>query len=179
MKASQDQLETCSYWPDSMSGAYTVYWPPNSRWSSGFGFSLRGIDKPTLANWHAWITQGIERSQKALYHAALYETLLHRFRTRGMVSTQTDTLRLNELLLEEYQLLNRQNKIGPPMRMFAMQQQHLHFQSAYFHMVGDGAGSLRVYRERDTLFLRNPTLWAEQPLYLDLCAWVVTQFEAY
>jgi hypothetical protein len=51
------------------------------------------------------------------------------------------------------------------MRSFAMQQQHLHFQSAYFRMIGDGAGSLRVYRELDQLFQNNPTLWAEQPLY--------------
>jgi hypothetical protein len=46
-----------------------------------------------------------------------------------------------------------------------MQQQHLHFQSAYFRMIGDGAGSLRVYRELDQLFQNNPLLWAEQPLY--------------
>ncbi len=51
------------------------------------------------------------------------------------------------------------------MRSFAMQQQHLHFQSAYFRMIGDGAESLRVYRELDTLFAKNQPLWMHQPLY--------------
>ena len=129
-----------------------------------------GVDEPMLAKQHALIRQQIERTQTALHHAALYETLLLRYRTNGMAGGAADTLRLNDLLLEEYQLLNRQNRIdrtgGPaPMRSFAMQQQHLHFQSAYFRMVGDGAGSLRVYRELDGLFQNNPTLWAEQPLY--------------
>ncbi|WP_375444767.1 hypothetical protein [uncultured Fibrella sp.] len=129
-----------------------------------------GVDEPTLARQHALIRQQSERTQTALHHAALYETLLLRYRTRGMVGGPADTLRLNDLLLEEYQLLNRQNRSdrtgGPAsMRSFAMQQQHLHFQSAYFRMIGDGAGSLRVYRELDQLFQNNPILWAEQPLY--------------
>ena len=124
-----------------------------------------GIDELTLTTRHALIRQQLERTQTALHHAALYETLLLRYRTLGTVGSPADTLRLNDLLLEEYQLLNRQNRIGPPMRSFAMHQQHLHFQSAYFRMIGDGAGSLRVYRELDALFQRNPTLWAEQPLY--------------
>lgn len=124
-----------------------------------------GIDEAALARQHALIRQQLERTQAALHHAALYETLLLRYRTQGTVGSPSDTLRLNDLLLEEHQLLNRQNRIGPPMRSFAMQQQHLHFQSAYFRMIGDGVGSLRVYRELDNLFQNNPTLWAEQPLY--------------
>ncbi len=129
-----------------------------------------GIDELTLANQHERIRQQLEQAGTASQHAALYETLLLRYRTHGMVGSPADTLRLNDLLLKEYQLLNRQNRIDrtgspAPMRSFAMQQQHLHFQSAYFRMIGDGAGSLRVYRELDELFLNNPTLWAEQPLY--------------
>ncbi|MEZ0607763.1 hypothetical protein ACAW74_04560 [Fibrella sp. WM1] len=135
-----------------------------------------GIDEATLAKQHALIRQQTERTQTALNHAALYETLLLRYRTHGVVGGPTDTLRLNDLLLEEYQLLNRHRTSGSAptrsnvtrssaTRSFAMQQQHLHFQSAYFRMTGDGAGSLRVYRELDQLFQNNPTLWAEQPLY--------------
>ena len=119
-----------------------------------------GVDEPMLAKQHALIRQQSERTQTALHHAALYETLLLRYRTHGMAGGTADTLRLNDLLLEEYQLLNRQKR-----KSFAMQQQHLHFQSAYFRMIGDGAGSLRVYRELDELFQNNPVLWAEQPLY--------------
>lgn len=124
-----------------------------------------GIDEPTLARQHALIRQQTERTQLALHHAALYETLLLRYRTQGVVGSAADTLRLNDLLLEEYQLLNRQKQTPNVARSFATQQQHLHFQSAYFRMIGDGVGSLRVYRELDDLFQRNSTLWAEQPLY--------------
>lgn len=124
-----------------------------------------GVDEPTLARQHALIRQQVEHTQLVFNHAALYETLLLRYRTHGTVGNTTDTHRLNDLLLEEHQLLNRQNRTGPPMRSFAMQQQHLHFQSTYFRMIGDEAGSLRVYRELDNLFQSNPTLWAEQPLY--------------
>ena len=124
-----------------------------------------GIDEPTLASRHAFIQTQIERAQTALHHAALYQTLLLRYRTKGMAGSAADKLRLNDLLLEEYQLLNRQNRTGSPMRSFVQQQQHLHFQSAYFRMIGDGAGSLRVFRELYALFQQNPTLWAEQPLH--------------
>ncbi|CCH00401.1 hypothetical protein FAES_2392 [Fibrella aestuarina BUZ 2] len=144
-----------------------------------------GVDEATLAKQHALIRQQTERTQTAMNHAALYETLLMRYRTQGMVGNPADTLRLNDLLLEEYQLLNRQNRTdrtgtsvptrsnatrsnatrSGATRSFAMQQQHLHFQSAYFRMIGDVAGSLRVYRELDQLFQSNTALWAEQPLY--------------
>lgn len=119
-----------------------------------------GVDEPMLAKQHALIRQHSERIQTGLHHAALHETLLVRYRTHGMVGGAADTRRLNDLLLEEYQLLNRHKG-----KSFAMQQQHLHFQSAYFRMIGDGAGSLRVYRELDDLFQTNPRLWVEQPLY--------------
>ena len=124
-----------------------------------------GVDEPTLARQHTLIQEAVDRTQTALQHAALYETLLLRYRTHGTTDNPADVLRLNDLLLEEYQLLNRHRHKPGVARSFAMQQQHLHFQSAYFRMVGDGAGSLRVYRELDELFQRNPTLWAEQPLY--------------
>lgn len=124
-----------------------------------------GVDEPTLARQHGLVRQQLERTQTALHHAALYETLLLRYRTHGTVGNATDTRRLNDLLLEEHQLLNRQKQDRTALRSFAMQQQHLHFQSAYFRMIGDEAGSLQVYRELDNLFQHNPTLWAEQPLY--------------
>ena len=120
-----------------------------------------GVDESMLSKQHALIRQHSERTQTALHHAALHETLLLRYRTHGMVGGAADTQRLNDLLLEEYQLLNRHKQ----KRSFAMQQQHLHFQSAYFRMIGDGAGSLRVYRELDDLFQTNPVLWVEQPIY--------------
>lgn len=124
-----------------------------------------GIDEAALTRQHELVRQQLERTQTALHHAALYETLLLRYRTRGTVGSTADTMRLNDLLLEEHQLLNRQKQKPGAARSFTMQQQHLHFQSAYFRMIGDGAGSLTVYHELDALFQNNPTLWTEQPHY--------------
>lgn len=157
---SQEQLEKARLLAEQHErGLYAVLAARQQaeQWVRG---QFDGVDEPTLARQHAQIRQQLERTQTALQHAALYETLLLRYRTHGTVGSPGDTLRLNDLLLEEHQLLNRQKQ-----KSFAMQQQHLHFQSAYFRMIGDGAGSLRVYRELDNLFQHNPTLWAEQPLY--------------
>lgn len=162
---SQDQLEKARTLAEEHERGLYVVVAARQQVEQWVRWHFDGIDEPTLANQHALIRTQLERTQSALHHAALYETLLLRYRTQGMMTSAADKLRLNDLLLEEYQLLNRQNRGGPPMRSFAMQQQHLHFQSAYFRMIGDGAGSLRVYREMDALFQQNPTLWAEQPLY--------------
>ncbi|MBC3789210.1 hypothetical protein [Spirosoma utsteinense] len=162
---SQEQLEKAQRLAEQHErGLYVVLAARQQaeQWVKG---QFDGVDEPTLARQHALIRQQVERTLTALHHAALYETLLLRYRTHGTVGNVTDTRRLNDLLLEEHQLLNRQSRSGSPMWSFAMQQQHLHFQSAYFRMIGDEAGSLRVYRELDNLFQNNPTLWAEQPLY--------------
>jgi hypothetical protein len=167
---SQEQLEKARVLAEQHErGLYVVLAARQQveQWVRG---QFDGIDESMLIQQHALIRQQVDRTQTALHHAALYETLLLRYRTRGTVNGPADTLRLNDLLLEEHQLLTRQSRIdrtggSAPMRSFAMQQQHLHFQSAYFRMIGDGAGSLRVYRELDSLFQNNPTLWTEQPLY--------------
>ncbi len=167
---SQDQLEKARMLAEQQERGLYVVLAARQQVDQWVRWQFDGVDEPTLANQHALIRTQLEGTQTALHHAALYETLLLRYRTQGMMTSAADKLRLNDLLLEEYQLLNRQNRVGPHgrpglMRSFAMQQQHLHFQSAYFRMIGDGEGSLRVYRELDALFQQNPTLWAEQPLY--------------
>lgn len=161
---SQEQLTKARHLAEQHERGLYVVMAARHQAEQWLRWQFDGIDELTLARQHALIRQHLDRTQSALHHAALYETLLLRYRTHGTVGSPADTLRLNDLLLEEHQLLVR-NKIGPPMRSFAMQQQHLHFQSAYFRMIGDGVGSLRVYRELDNLFQHNPTLWAEQPLY--------------
>ncbi|MFD2570484.1 hypothetical protein ACFSUS_07555 [Spirosoma soli] len=157
---SQEQLEKARHLAEQHErGLYVVLAARQQaeQWVRG---QFDDVDEPTLARQHALIRQQVDRTQTALHHAALYETLLLRYRTHGTVGGSADTMRLNDLLLEEHQLLNRQKH-----KSFAMQQQHLHFQSAYFRMIGDGAGSLRVYRELNNLFQNNLTLWAEQPQY--------------
>jgi|GEM_PF-1257972 len=162
---SQDQLEKARTLAEQHERGLYVVVAARQQVEQWVRWQFDGVDEPTLASQHALIRTQLERTQTALHHAALYETLLLRYRTQGMMTSAADKLRLNDLLLEEYQLLNRHSRVGPHGRSFAMQQQHLHFQSAYFRMIGDGAGSLRVYRELDALFQQNLTLWAEQPLY--------------
>lgn len=157
---SQEQLEKARLLAENHErGLYAVL-AARQQAEQWIRWQFDGIDESTLARQHALIRQQLDRTQTALHHTALYETLWLRYRNHGTVGSPADTLRLNDLLLEEHQLLNRQKH-----KSFAMQQQHLHFQSAYFRMIGDGAGSLRVYRELDGLFQNNRTLWAEQPLY--------------
>ncbi|WP_236648864.1 hypothetical protein [Spirosoma sp. 209] len=165
VQASQDQLEKARLLAQQHErGLYAVL-AARQQAEQWVRLQFDGVDEPALASLHDQIRQQLDQSQAALQHAALYETLLFRYQARGVVGSPADTLRLNDLLLEEYQLLNRQTRTGPSRRSFALLQQHLHFQSAYFRMIGDGAGSLRVYRELETLFARNPTLWTHQPLY--------------
>ena len=157
---SQSQLVKAQRLADRHERSFYAILATRQQLEQGVRGQFDGLDEATLANQHALVRQQLERAQTALNHAALYETLLFRYQTKGTVSSAAETLRLNDLLLEEYQLLNRQKQ-----RSFAIQQQHLHFQSAYFRMIGEGAGSLRVYRELDDLFQANGSLWAEQPFY--------------
>lgn len=160
VQTSQEQLEKARRLAERHErGLYAVLAARQQaeQWVRG---EFDGVEEPVLAGQHARIRQQLDQTQTALQHAALYETLLLRYRTLGTVHGPPETLRLNDLLLEEYQLLSRQKQ-----NSFARQQQHLHFQSAYFRMIGDGAGSLRIYRELDDLFQRHPDLWAEQPVY--------------
>jgi hypothetical protein len=160
MQFSQSQLVKAQRLAERHERSLYAILATRQQLEQGIRGQFDGLDEATLANQHAFVRTQLERTQTALNHAALYETLLLRYQTKGTVSSSAETLRLNDLLLEEYQLLNRQKQ-----RSFAMQQQHLHFQSAYFRMIGDGAGSLRVYRELDDLFQANGPLWAEQPFY--------------
>ncbi len=172
---SQEQLEKAKLLAQQHERGLYMVLAARQQAEQWIRWQFDGVDESMLTRQHDLIRQEVNRTQTALQHAALYETLLLRYRTRGTVNSPADTLRLNDLLLEEHQLLNSQkqkpSRSGGPTarpgvaRSFAMQQQHLHFQSAYFRMIGDGAGSLRVYRELDNLFQNNPTLWTEQPLY--------------
>ncbi len=92
-------------------------------------------------------------------HTALYETLALRYWQQGPVRNQQETNRLNDLLLEEHQLLRSQRQ-----RSFDAQQVHLHFQSIYFQMTGNPAGSLPLFRELDELYRHHPHLWADTPV---------------
>lgn len=106
------------------------------------------------------IRELLERELSVQQHASLYEVLLLRYWKTGVVRSLQESVRLNDLLLEEHQVLNSQR-----LESFASQQLHLHFQSAYFLMTDDPEGSLRVLYELDRLFQDHVHLWADRPIY--------------
>lgn len=106
------------------------------------------------------IKELLEQENRLNQHSMLYEVLLLRYWKNGIVRSQKEVTQLNDLLLEEYQLLN-----SPGDKSFESQQLHLHFQSIYFQMTGNPQGSLNGFYDLDNLFQQHEHLWKEAPLY--------------
>ena len=119
-----------------------------------------GWDESKLIEKQEKIRELLEHELTVQQHAALYEVLLLRYWKTGVVRSLQESVRLNDLLLEEHQVLNSQR-----LESFASQQLHLHFQSAYFLMTDNPEGSLRVLYELDKLFQSHIHLWADRPVY--------------
>ncbi|WP_221393714.1 hypothetical protein [Dyadobacter sp. NIV53] len=117
-------------------------------------------DESKLIEKQEKIRELLEHECTVQQHASLYEVLLLRYWKMGVVRSLRETVRLNDLLLEEHQVLNTQR-----LNSFESQQLHLHFQSAYFLMTGDAQGSLSVLYELDNLFQNNTELWLDKPVY--------------
>lgn len=103
----------------------------------------------------------MQREQASHQHAALYEILLCRYWKNGLVRSQAELISLNDLLLEEHQLLTR----NQPKNSFEIQRLHLHFQSVYFLMTNDPEGSLKAFYDLHALFQHHQELWADTPIY--------------
>lgn len=119
-----------------------------------------GIVEDDLIEKHETLKRFMEQAMSSTRHAMLYEILLFRYWKNGIVRNQDDVTQLNDLLLEEYQVLNTQS-----IQSFESQQLHFHFQSIYFTMVGNPEGSLTVFRDLDLLFQKYPHLWENSPNY--------------
>ncbi|HYG17980.1 MAG TPA: hypothetical protein VD816_03590 [Ohtaekwangia sp.] len=119
-----------------------------------------GIDEYQLIEKQKKLSTLLEQQNRIQQHSILYEILLLRYWKNGVVRSQQEVTRLNDLLLEEYQLLN-----SPGDKPFELQQLHLHFQSIYFQMTGNPQGSLSVFYELDELFQKNESLWKDAPIY--------------
>ncbi len=121
-----------------------------------------GMDESELIHLQSMIRELIEQQVWINKHHTLHEILLFRYLKSGMVRSESQITHLNDLLLEEYQLLNRHGKPS-----FEARQLHLHFQSVYFRMTGNIAACLEVYHELDKLFQENQPLWEYSPeLYI-------------
>lgn len=119
-----------------------------------------GVSEDELIEKQEALKTFLAQENSSIRHAMLYEILLFRYWKNGIVRSQEDVTMLNDLLLEEYQVLNTQS-----IQSFHSQQLHLHFQSIYFTMISNPEGGITVFRELDQLFRRHPHLWEHSPLY--------------
>lgn len=135
---------------------------------------LAGLDEFELIKKQRKIEEILEHEMQVHRHSSLHEIILIRYWRKGTVNSLQEKTKLNDLLLEEYNILNNRNY-----RSFESQKLHLNFQSAYFMMIGDNEGSLKIFYELDSLFQRNTHLWTDSPTYYiflldgiltDLCA---------
>ena len=102
-------------------------------------------------------------------HRKLYELLLLRYRRHGPVRSVAERTQLNDLLMEEYALLNRM-----PVQTAATQRLHLHFQAVYFSMTTDYTNSLLVLRQLADLYQPSDATELTDssrtyPAFLDSC----------
>ncbi|GAB3899815.1 hypothetical protein GCM10028803_21590 [Larkinella knui] len=119
-----------------------------------------GWDEAKLVEKQEKISELLRHELVIQHHASLYEIVSMRYWKTGIVRSRQETLRLNDLLLEEHQVLSSQN-----IESFESKQLHLQFQSAYFLMTDSPQDSLQMLYELDSLFQSHSHLWADKPLY--------------
>lgn len=93
-------------------------------------------------------------------HSSLYEILSHRYAHQGVTRSLREIEKLNDLLLEEFQVNANQHY-----NSFQSAKLHLHFQSTYFMMTGDPEQSLQEFYQLNKLFEENISHWDDEPIY--------------
>lgn len=117
-------------------------------------------DENDLVNKQEKIQEVLNHELFISRHSSLYELLTYRYLQRGNVRNEKEVARLNDLLLEEFQV-NASKKYNS----FESDMLHLHFQSTYFLMAGSPDQSLQLFKELNILFQRNNSLWMDSPVY--------------
>ncbi len=102
----------------------------------------------------------IDHEKQISAHADLYQLLLHRFVQKGVVRSEEEKQKFDDLVLSEAGLIS-----NPHYHSFHSQQLHLLFQSVYFRLIGTPELSLDIYHELDALFQKYSFLWEENALY--------------
>lgn len=118
------------------------------------------LNEQMLVEQQNTMLQVLEHEQNFARHAYLFETLSCRYWQRGLTQNPAEIQRLNDLLLEEYQLLNSRHY-----ESFEAQKLHLHFQSQYFLMTGAPESSLPVFYELIDLYDQQSARWKEAPIH--------------
>jgi hypothetical protein len=100
---------------------------------------------------------------KRLYHIqdhySLFEVLKHRLVHSGMIASEEEKERLNDLMLSEMILIADKSR-----KSFTSQKLHLLFQSFFFTHAGDHRSALKTFYELNGLFERNLHLLNHPPM---------------
>ncbi|MDQ3291862.1 MAG: hypothetical protein M3Q05_11300, partial [Bacteroidota bacterium] len=117
-------------------------------------------DENALITKQEKINQVLNQEQWINRHFTLDEILLHRYLHNGPVRCQQEINKLNDLLLEEFQVVSNKHH-----NSVLSKKLHLHFQSTYFLMTGNPQESLHLFYQSLTLFKEHPHLQLDSPLY--------------
>src|SRR5690606_24492572 len=91
-------------------------------------------------------------------HSSLFEVLILRLNQSGRSLSTEDTEKLNDLLISELSLITRGNQSN-----FESQKMHLLFQSYFLVHTGQFKSSLKSFKELNSLFENNKSLWSFPP----------------
>ncbi len=131
---------------------------------------FEGIDEQSLTQKQKTVMDQLQYTRTLREYNNLYETLIFRQLRSGIVRSDHEKSRLNDLLLEEARILRqaRQNT-------FELRKLHLHFQSVYLRMTGSYASSFDIFVQLHQLFQNNKSLWVHDPShYLNLLDGILT-----
>ncbi|MCX6181760.1 MAG: hypothetical protein NT150_07525 [Bacteroidetes bacterium] len=118
------------------------------------------VSEEDLIEKQSLIRSLVEHEMHISAHADLYQLLLHRFVQKGVVRSEEEKQKFDDLVLSESSLIS-----NPHYHSFHSQQLHMLFQSVYFRLIGSPELSLDIYRELDELFQKYSFLWEENALY--------------
>ncbi len=128
------------------------------------------IDEATLVGKQAKIKDVLLQESSVHEHSSLYELISYRYTYNGLVRSEIDSRKLNDLLLEEFQT-NRAKLF----RSYKSDKFHLHFQAIYFLMAGDATQSLKEFYALNSLLAENRIHFENDPIhYLYLLNGILT-----
>lgn len=93
-------------------------------------------------------------------HSSLFEILYHRYHDQGVMRSDQEIEKLNDLVLEEFQV-----NANERYHSFQSDKLHLHFQALYFMMTGNPEQSLKEFYQLNKLFEENASRWEDEPVY--------------
>ena len=122
--------------------------------------SFQNVSEAALVEKQVAINAVLEHEVKISHHSDLYQLLLHRFASKGVLRNENEKQKFDDLVLSESHLI-----ANPHYHSFHSQQLHMLFQSVYFRLIGSPELSLDLYHELDVLFEKYSFLWTENPMY--------------